>query len=109
MPYLEILRRSHNPATVITLCFPPPWLTCPPGSHQQISVSCLNSIAPEPLNWIMWCPDSHAKVTQWVDIVGSTHRRIELHPMPTMTAEMAVWFMTPMFPKTLTVDGQVRD
>jgi hypothetical protein len=30
-----------------------------------------------------------------------------MQPMPDMTADMAVWFMTPMFPKTLTVNGQV--
>lgn len=73
----------------------------------QISVSCLNSVAPAPLGWQMWCPDTHATVTQWVDRSGSTHRKIVLQPMPSMTADMAVWFMSPMFPKTLTVNGKV--
>jgi hypothetical protein len=55
----------------------------------------------------MWCPDTHASVTQWVDAVGSTHRKIQLQPMPTMTSNMAVWFMTPLFPKTMEFNGSV--
>lgn len=55
----------------------------------------------------MWCPDSHATVTQWVDEVGSTHRKITLKPIANMTAQMAVWFMTPAFPKTLNISGGV--
>lgn len=27
--------------------------------------------------------------------------------MPTMNTDMAVWFMTPMFPKTMVFDGKV--
>lgn len=92
------------------LSLPPLSLPCAsfPATLPQISVSCLNSVAPDPLNWQMWCPDSHAAVTQWVDASGSTHRKIVLQRMPTMTPDMAVWFMTPMFPKTLTVNGKVR-
>lgn len=74
---------------------------------KQISVSCLNSVAPAPLNWKMWCPDTHATVMQWVDEVGSTHRKITLNPIANMTAQMAVWFMTPAFPKTLNISGAI--
>lgn len=55
----------------------------------------------------MWCPDSHANVTQWVDDVGSTHRKIQLQAMPNMNADMAMWFLTPMFPQTLSISGKV--
>jgi hypothetical protein len=44
---------------------------------------------------------------QWVDEVGSTHRKITLNPIANMTAQMAVWFMTPAFPKTLNISGAV--
>lgn len=64
-------------------------------------------MAPPPLNWTMWCPETHATVTHWVDHVGSTHRKIVLVPMPTMNTDMAVWFMTPMFPKTMSFEGKV--
>lgn len=78
----------------------------PASPVKELNVSCLHSVAPEPLGWKMWCPNKHAKVTQWVDDVGSTHRLIQLQPMPSMTAQMAVWFMTPTFPKTLTIHNQ---
>lgn len=70
-------------------------------------IECLNSVAPEPLNWKMWCPDDDATVTEWVDDAGATHRKIVLNPMKNMTAKMAVWFMTPAFPETLVVNGKV--
>lgn len=92
--------RTHNPLSRTPDCLAA-------ASCGQVSVSCLNSVAPSPLNWKMWCPDTHATVTHWVDSVGSTHRKIELQAMPEMTANMAVWFMSPMFPKTLTIDDKV--
>lgn len=73
----------------------------------QVSLSCLNSVAPPPLNWKMWCPDTHSNITEWVDEVGTTHRLIVLKPMRNMTARKAVWFMTPMFPEHLNVSGKV--
>lgn len=73
----------------------------------QLRIECLNSVAPEPLNWKMWCPDDDATVTEWVDDAGATHRKIVLNPMKNMTAKMAVWFMTPAFPETLVVNGKV--
>lgn len=63
----------------------------PSSPPQQVHISCLNSVAPDPLGWALWCPDTHANVTQWVDLVGSTHRKVLLQAQPTMTVEMASW------------------
>eukprot|EP00775_Hariotina_reticulata_P010175 gene10175-10335_t len=79
----------------------------PATPKKEITMSCLNSVAPPPLNWKMWCPDKHANITQWVDEVGTTHRLIVLKPMRNMTAKKAVWFMTPLFPEHLNISGKV--
>lgn len=60
----------------------------------QIEVECLNSVAPEPLNWHMWCPGKDAKILGWTDKSGAIHRSITIRPQSNMTALMASWFIT---------------
>jgi hypothetical protein len=60
----------------------------------QVTLECLNSVAPEPLNWKMWCPGTDAKVYGWQDKSGAAHRQITLRPQPGMTSTMYQWFIT---------------
>ena len=60
----------------------------------QVYLECLNSVAPEPLNWKMWCPGSDAKVVGWQDKSGAAHRQITLRPQKDMTSTMYQWFIT---------------
>lgn len=57
-------------------------------------MECLNSVAPPPLNWKMWCPGKDAKVMGWTDKSGAAHRSITLRPQKNMTSTMATWFIT---------------
>jgi hypothetical protein len=65
-----------------------------PFSCGQIEISCLNSVAPHPLNWPMWCPGKDAKIQEWIDKSGATHRQITLRPQKNMTSSMAIWFIS---------------
>lgn len=60
----------------------------------QVELECLNSIAPPPLNWHMWCPGKDAKVMGWTDKSGAAHRSITLRPQKNMTSTMIIWFIT---------------
>jgi hypothetical protein len=60
----------------------------------QVELECLHSVAPEPLNWKMWCPGTDAKVYGWQDKSGAAHRQITLRPQPGMTSTMYQWFIT---------------
>eukprot|EP00775_Hariotina_reticulata_P003867 gene3867-4122_t len=66
----------------------------PPTPKRKIDLSCLNSVAPHPLNWHMWCPGKDATIQEWVDQSGSTHRSITLRPQKNMTSSMAIWFIS---------------
>eukprot|EP00775_Hariotina_reticulata_P003868 gene3868-4123_t len=76
---------------------------------EKVSVSCLNSVAPPPLNWQMWCPGKDAKIMQWVDQHGATHRQITIRPQQNMTTTMAIWFLstylTGMLPPVVEFQG----
>lgn len=65
----------------------------PPTHQTQIFLECLNSVAPAPLNWKMWCP-SDAKIMQWNDNSGALHRQITVRPQAGMTSTMAIWWIT---------------
>jgi hypothetical protein len=60
----------------------------------QVQLECLNSVAPAPLNWKMWCPGTDAKVVGWLDKSGAAHRQITLRPQAGMTSTMYQWFIT---------------
>jgi hypothetical protein len=62
--------------------------------YLQIELECLNSIAPPPLNWHMWCPGKDATVKGWTDKSGAAHRSITLRPQKNMTSTMITWFIT---------------
>lgn len=74
-------------------------------------MTCLNSVAPPPLNWKMWCPGKDAKVMQWVDKHGALHRQITIRPQQNMTTTMAIWFLstylTGMLPPVVEFQGGV--
>jgi hypothetical protein len=70
--------------TLLSCCFP----------LLQVQIQCLNSVAPAPLNWKMWCPGTDAKVVGWLDKSGASHRQITLRPQPGMTSTMYQWFIT---------------
>lgn len=55
-------------------------------------MECLNSVAPPPLNWKMWCP-SDAKIQQWFDNSGALHRQITIRPQKDMTSTMYIWWI----------------
>jgi hypothetical protein len=63
-------------------------------SSPQVQIQCLNSVAPAPLNWKMWCPGTDAKVVGWQDKSGAAHRQITLRPQAGMTSTMYQWFIT---------------
>jgi hypothetical protein len=60
----------------------------------QVELECLNSVAPPPLNWHMWCPGKDAVVKGWTDKSGAAHRSITLRPQKNMTSTMITWFIT---------------
>lgn len=66
----------------------------PATPKTEVTLECLNSVAPEPLNWKMWCPGTDAKVYGWQDKSGAAHRQITLRPQPGMTSTMYQWFIT---------------
>jgi len=61
---------------------------------RDVQVSCLNSVAPAPLNWKMWCPGKDASVKEYTDSAGARHRIITLNPQKGMTSTMAIWFIS---------------
>lgn len=79
----------------------------------QVKLSCLNSIAPPPLNWHMWCPGKDAKVIGWIDKSGSAHRQITLRPQKNMTSTMAMWWITThvlgLMPPVVNFQGNVSN
>lgn len=65
----------------------------PATEKKEITLECLNSVAPPPLNWKMWCP-SDAKIIQWNDNSGALHRQITVRPQAGMTSTMAIWWIS---------------
>ncbi|KAF8065440.1 F-box protein [Scenedesmus sp. PABB004] len=66
-----------------------------PGTEKKVvDLECLNSVAPAPLNWKMWCPGKDAVVKGWTDNSGAAHRSITLRPQANMTSTMATWFIS---------------
>jgi hypothetical protein len=90
-------------------------LPCCPVLHPclQIELECLNSIAPPPLNWHMWCPGKDATVKGWTDKSGAAHRSITLRPQKNMTSTMITWFITThvlgLMPPVVEHQGNVSD
>lgn len=82
-------------------------------SHAQVELECLNSVAPPPLNWKMWCPGKDATVKGWTDKSGAAHRSITLRPQRNMTSTMATWFITThvlgLMPPVVEFEGNVSD
>lgn len=78
----------------------------------QVDLKCLNSRAPAPLNWEMWCPGKDAKVVGWQDKSGAAHRQITLRPQSGMTSTMYQWFITTtvlgLMPPIVEFQGNVR-
>jgi len=78
----------------------------------QVYLECLNSVAPAPLNWKMWCPGTDAKVLGWQDKSGAAHRQITLRPQKGMTSTMYQWFITShvlgLMPPVVEFQGNVR-
>jgi hypothetical protein len=78
----------------------------------QVQLECLNSVAPAPLNWKMWCPGTDAKVVGWQDKSGAAHRQITLRPQAGMTSTMYQWFITTtvlgLMPPVVEFLGNVR-
>lgn len=75
-------------------------------NEREVYLDCLNTVAPEPLNWKMWCPKEHAKITEWTDANGGIHRLVKLKPQKTVTAAMANWFFSPLYPRFLEFRGK---
>lgn len=90
-----------------------PCRRAPLAAHCQVELECLNSIAPPPLNWPMWCPGKDAVVEGWTDKSGAAHRSIKLRPQKNMTSTMATWFITThvlgLMPPVVEFEGNVSN
>jgi hypothetical protein len=60
----------------------------------QVKLACLNSVAPAPLNWKMFCPGKDARILSWTDSAGALHQEFLLRPQANLTALQAIWFVT---------------